>query len=928
MLAKMGRTGAFRLSSPPGARPRRNNDPVSAKCQPRSRTAPGRGTVDRIQPVTELWRTPRSRSLLLLATLTVVGACVSLVAHVYTDLLWFRELGQEDVFWTTLKWKILAHGVPGFGTACFVLVNLAVVERVMARHAPTRPQRLLAYPLVAVVAGLIASEWRTDDAWRLLALWSGRSDFGVDDPLLHRDVGYYVFSLPLYEQTVRWLLDAVVMGAVAAVAAYYAAGGLRRARPHLLALAALALVVVAWRYRLDQFGLALPHKGSAVPGASYADVHVRLPARRALVVLSLAGAAVCLYGAWRRVLRVPVVAVGALAVVAIAGQSVLPGLLERLDVAPQELSRERPYLADAIASTRRAFALDDVSVRPIRGGGELSAADIAAGRRTIDNVPLWDADVLTPTINELQSIGRYYSFPSTTVDQYTVDGVPTLMTVAARQLDRGRLDQDARSWANDRFAYTHGYGVVAVKLGAVDAAGHPRFVQKDFRSSRNPLGLRQPRIYFGEQPEAKPPYVVLRTGRGELDEPVPGSTPPAYRYDGSGGVALSSTLRRAAFAARFGDLKLLLTETLDSRSRIVLHRDASERLHALAPFLHWESDLQTAVVDGHVQFLVHGYTTSDDYPYSAPVRMGTSRINYVRASALAAIDAFSGRVSLYATDARDPILRAWRATYPGLFLPAARIPDQLRAHIRYPQALFDVQIEAYETYHAGDPTAFWNGADAWQRPMQLAGPVEGAGEIHFPDPNENADPMQPDYLFARLPGDAIERLMLVTPFSPRGRQNLTAYLAGSIDANGAPQLTLLSLPRDRLTIGPTQATRRILSSPGVNRRLQLLNRESRDLGKAAVSRTILGIARLVPIGATLVHVQPVYLVAGGSGVPSLQLVTVYVDGRVGYGRDLESALRRAIATRPREQRSEQRAQVPPLVDENVDGQGQERDGQR
>jgi uncharacterized protein len=332
------------------------------------------------------------------------------------------------------------------------------------------------------------------------------------------------------------------------------------------------------------------------------------------------------------------------------------------------------------------------------------------------------------------------------------------------------------------------------------------------------------------RPGHDPPYVVLTTRRGDIDRPIPGSRAPGYHYDGSGGIALSGLLRRAASAARFGDLKLLLTETVTDRSRIVIHRDAGERVRALAPFLHWDAHAQTVVAQGRVQYLFHGYTTS---------------------------------------------------------------------------TLFNAQARAYAGYHASDPTGFWSGADAWQLPLQLAGPIEGAGEIHFPDPRENFEatddarharwPMRPDYLFARLPGDTHERLMLVTPYTPRGRQNLAAYLAGSIDGDGTPRLTLLSLPRDRLTIGPTQATHRILAHPEVSRRLELLNRESRDLGRAAVNRTILGDARLVPIGGTLVHVQPVYVVAGGNGLPRLQLVTAYADGRVGYGRDLEAALRRVVA---------------------------------
>jgi uncharacterized membrane protein (UPF0182 family) len=847
-----------------------------------------------------LWRTPRARSLVALGVLVALAWLVSLLAHAYTDILWFRELEHEPVFWTTLKWKALGRALPAFGTACFLLANFAVVERAVASHAPLRPGRRLAYPAAAVAAGLVTAHWRTSGTWQLLALWAGRSDFGARDPVFHRDVGFYVFSLPLQEHIARWLLETLAMGAVATVAAYLAAGLLRRARAHLLALAALGLLVLAWRSRLGEFGLVLPHPRSPVPGASYTDVHVRVPAHRALSVLALTGAAMCLYAVRRPLPRLPAVIATAAAALVLVAQSALPSAIERLDVEPQQLSREAPYVADAIASTRRAFALDDVHVDALASDGRPSARDVARARRTIANVPLWDVNVLRPALNELQSIGRYYRFAGTTVDRYDINDSPRLLTIAARELDRSRLD---RGWATERFAYTHGYGAVAMRAGAVDATGHPRYNEREIRRSAGSLPLREPRIYFGDRRGDQPPYIVVNSKRGEVDRPIPGSRAPAYHYDGSGGIALSSLVRRAAFAARFGDVKLLLTETVTRASRIMIHRDAHERVTMLAPFLHWDARPQTVIAGGRIHYVFHGYTTSSSYPYSAPARIGRREANYIRAPAEATVDAFTGHVSLYALDASEPILRAWRSAYPGLFQEAAQMPPELRAHLRYPRALFLAQANVYATYHADDPTALWNGADAWQLPLQLAGPIEGAGEIHFPNPRQSIKNaggglparwhMRPEYLLARLPGQTRERLLLTTPFTPRGRENLAGYLAGEVDASGRPQLTLLSLPPDRLALGPTQATRRILASPEVSRRVELLNRESRDLGGGAVNRTIVGDARSVPIGDVLVHVQPIYVVAGGSGVPQLQLVTVSVAGRVAYGPDLATALRRA-----------------------------------
>jgi len=872
-----------------------------------------------------LWRTPRSRSLLLMAIVGAVVGVILLAARIYTDVLWFNEIDQVDVYWTTLRWKVLDAAGVGLGTACFVLLNLAAVERAMARvPAPEDDgtvasqlwrNRPVLRPMVALACGALAVVLRPGDAWQVLLLWTKRSEFGVADPLFHRDVGFFVFSLPLYQEIARWLLATVVMGAVVSLAAYAAAGAfrterrrvaLRAARRHLLLLSAVLLMVVAWRLRLEQYALALPHDPVA-PGATYTDVTVRLPALRVLAIVAEVAAGVCLYGCVARVPIVAPVVLALAAVLAFGAQSDLPELVHRFTVAPQSLSRERPHVAHAIAFTRRAYGLDRLHAETVPVRSELSSADLARARQTVQNVPLWDEEVLRPAMNELQAIGRYYGFPSVSVDRYTIHGKPRAMSLGARQVSLRRLGPDDRSWASDRFAYTHGYGVVAVRGGEADDGRYPRFSQRAFRSRANPLRLRQPRVFFGEQPASNPPYVVLNSRRAEVDEPIPGDRAPEYHYEGGGGIAFSDPLRRFAFAARFKDLDLLLSETVTDRSRILLHRNVADRLRTVAPFLRWDDRAQTAVVDGRVQFLFDGYTTSASYPYSAPVKLGRDTVNYVHAAVRAAVDAYSGRVTIYA-DSDDPILHAWRAVYPDLIAPSSRMPREMRAHLRYPKQLFEAQADAYQRYHAEDPTAFWNGSDAWERALQIAGPVEQAGEIHFPNPAQHVDAderngrkvtprrwqMEPAYGLARLPGDRRERFMVTVPFTPSGRENLVGYLAGTLDARGRPQLTVMSLPRDRLTVGPTQVTRRILSSSGVVRRLRLLNRESRDLGKSGVSRTILGAPRVVPIAGTLVHVQALFLTAGGEGVPRLQLVTVYANGRIGYGRDLATALRRSV----------------------------------
>ena len=879
----------------------------------------------RARPVS-LWRTPRTRALLLLGSIGGIAAVLWLMAHFITDLLWFRELRHPEVYWTTLTWKLVAGGVVPLGTGTALLANFAVVELVMAGHPEARVSarvlpvwryRWSVYPLVAMGAGVVSSLRWPDVGWQHLLLWAHRTDFGLNDPLFHRDVGFFVFSLPVYREVTTWVLDTMRMAFVAAVLAYALAGGLRVARPrgivrgaraHLLALGALLLLVAAWRFRLDQFELAVPDTKTAIPGASYVDVRLRLPALQVLSGLALVGAFLCIWSIVRRIpnrLVAAMLAFGALVVIVVHA---LPSLVQRFYVDPQELTRERPYIQRSIVATQQAYGLDDVTQVSLDGSAPLSAAELAANRPTIDNVPLWDGQIVRAAMNELETIGSYYRFGHPTVGRYMIDGVPRVMTIAARELDLTRVDREARGWANERFAYTHGYGIAGIGAASVDGESFPLFDQREFGSVANPLGVRQPRIYFGELRRRAAEYLIVPSHRGEVEQPIPGSRPATYHYDGPGGIPLSTFLRRAAFAARLGDLKLLLSRTVTDRSRIILNRDVRVRVVTLAPFLRWDDRPLIAVVDGRITYLFHGYTTSDTYPYSANARLGRTRVNYMREAAFAAVDAFSGNVSIYAARDADPIMRAWQDAYPRLFLSASRMPRALHARLRYPHALFKAQLDVYSTYHAGDVTAFWTSSDAWDRPLQIAGPIERAGELHFPNPEQSIDHderkenrvtaesfrMKPTYMLARLPGDSRERFLVVSPLTPRGRDNIVAYLAGWVDSQGRPRLTVLSLPRDRLTHGPAQVTRRILASAEVSKRLDLLNRETRDLGQAAVQRTVLGIPRVLPLGDQLVTVQPIYTTAGGDGVQRLELVTVHANGRVGYGDTVEAALRRAL----------------------------------
>jgi uncharacterized protein len=888
------------------------------------------------------------RAGLLLAVLAILALAARIAAHFETEWLWFHELGQERVFWTLLTSRWLAGGLAGLGTTAFLLGNLWIVERTAPADGQpargttgARMRRILLLVELAICAGvgLLVARSTVRSDWRQILLWLHRSDFGVTDPLFHKDVGFFVFSLPLYQRVAEWLLLTTAVALAAAIAAHAATGGIRTrpspvsatraAQAHVCGLGALLLVLVAWQHWLSQFAIELPRPGETVPGAGYTAIHVQLPWMRVLVIIALAGAAMLVYAAVRRSWSLPAIAVVVVVVAELVNPAILPSVVQRLVVEPQTLSRERPYLADAIGMTQRAYTLDRVAERSLPANARISDSDLRANRDVLGNIQLWDTDVLRPEIDQQQTIGSYYRFPNITVDRYDRGGKAQGMIVAERELDLSRLDPSGRTWANDHLAYTHGYGFVAVPAGdeGVDDEGKPRFVTSEFGAGRLPAQLREPRLYYGVQPRGARPWVLVRTNRAEVEKPLPGDAPaPSHPYDGGGGIPLSGPVRRALFALRFGDVNLLLSETLGGRSRMLLHRDVAERLRHLAPFLRWDQRPEVAVVDGRALFLAHAYTTSDSFPYAAPVDVGGTQVNYMRGSVLATVDAFSGDVTMYVTDADDPIINAWRAAFPTLFTPVSAMPAGVRAHLRYPPELFDAQSRVWATYHMDDVDEFYTRADAWKRPADVSGPIQRLGTLRSRGPGATPT-MRPSYVMARLPGERRQRFMLTTLFTPYSEENLTGYLAGSVDALGRPSLTQLSLPRSRRVLGPSQVSRQILASPGVNGTLRLLNQETTDLGDRAVNTVEVSDPRVVPIADSFLYVQTIYVTAQGTGVTRLRLVAVFLNGRVGYGKNLAEALQRARApislrtspVRPRPKRLHERRDRPPLGRKDVHG---------
>jgi uncharacterized protein len=836
----------------------------------------------------------------------VAGVLVVLIwlasglARFWLNLLWFREVGKTQVFW----------GVLGVGGNLWMAQRMAVPSRPLVvgesaaedlRRALVPYLRAFRIAVVAVLGLLVglhgASQWRT------YMLWRNHVPFGDRDAQFGRDIGFYVFSLPFQRAVFGWLLFTLLATTLLVVAEHWLLGGIQpaakgnRVAPHVHAHLAILLgcivLLKAWGYRLDQFTLVFSPRG-VVTGASYTDVHAQLPALRLLMLVAPVCAVLFFLNFRSRDFTLPVAGTLLLVLSSVLIGGVVPAFVQRFQVAPQELQREEPYIQRNIDATRKAFALEGVETSDFPAAEDLTPAAVRANAATVDNIRLWEADVLKTAIQNLQAIGQYYEFRDVDVDRYRIGGTARQVMISAREVEPRNLDASAQTWVNLHLAYTHGYGVVAAQVNRAETSGRPDFIVSGFDQQAAAIPVRQPRIYFGEPPPDTPAYVVVGSRQPEVDSPsVSGQSQLLVRYDGRGGVQLASPLRRLAAAVRFRDLNLLISSNFNARSRILFNRDIRDRTEKAAPFLQWDADPYVAVVDGRVVFIRDGYTTTDNYPYSQRIRLDVAarrtdpedrgvggEANYIRNSVKAVVDAYDGTTTLYAFDDTDPLLRAWRRAFPGLFAPRSAMSADLQAHLRYPEDLFSIQTDRYASYHIGAARDFYSKQDFWALPEDRSGQLtRGEGSLVVAGTKPR---MRPYYLLTRLPGEHDEQFVLVMPFTPNNKQNMVAYMAARSDPASYGRITLFSLPRARTVFGPTQVHAQILADPDVAKELTLFNQQG--------STVILGNLLTVPIKDALLYVQPIFVQASQGAIPELRRVPVFFNNQLGYTANLADSI--------------------------------------
>ncbi len=823
------------------------------------------------------------------------------------EYLWFETLGYLGVFWTIRLLKLFllligfALALAYFWTNAQILsarLNLVLETKALVRwsgglhvggstgpskigrgqggghvHGITRDMPLVAATTLALIFGIVLY-----GSWNTLLRYVWAQDFGVADPIFGHDIGFYLFRVPLFELVQNSVLAATATASALLLIAYVYAGVFRfqrgrgiiapaKVRQHIAINLALFLLALAGGFYLDRFAL-LQSSSGAVFGAGHTDVHVKLPALSILIGATVALAvAVLLPWVTSNRLLLPVL-VGGYLIVLLAGTGLVPWSVQSFVVEPNELELEQPYLRHNIAFTRDAYRLDRIEERIYSGSTRLGPAALARNRETIDNIRLWDWRPLSETFRQFQQIRTYYEFNDVDVDRYQIGGQYRQVMLSVRELSED-LPGRSGTWLNRRLQFTHGHGLVMTPTAEKSEQGSPELVIRDLppRTVSGPA-ISQPAIYYGE---ANSGYRIVATSVPEFDYPR-GDENVYSSYTGDGGVAIDGWWRRLLFAWHQLDAGILLTSYIEPGSRIQLWRGLQDRVARVAPFLLLDRDPYAVVVDERVYWVQDAYTVSSAFPYSEEHPDG---FNYIRNSVKVVVDAYEGDIEFYVMDTDDPVLAVYQRAFPGLFRDLGAMPEGLRDHLRYPQDLFEAQVALYRVYHMTVPQVFYNGEDVWTAPWEKY----GGEQIR----------MRPYYVLMKLPGEQRLQFLLMTPLSPANRDNMIAWITARCDFPGYGEVIVYKLPKERLIVGPIQVEAMIDQDTVISQQLSLWDQRG--------SRVIRGNLLVIPIEQSFIYVEPVYLIAEGTGIPQLKRLIVSDGERLAMEPTLDEAIHAAFGER-------------------------------
>ncbi|MBP8613350.1 MAG: UPF0182 family protein [Firmicutes bacterium] len=819
-----------------------------------------------------------------------VALTASGAATFYTSLLWFEQMGYGSVFWTTLraKWGVALGTALMFFAIVFINLRVPIRGRSVLNIAggvvtpvTISDTRRIAL-IVLVVAGIVGvlGGLTGFENWQTVLKHINATEFNIKDPFFGKDAGFYVFSLPFYEFVQDQLWIAFMIALIFAGFLYYLFGDLRftnrrlsmtkQARSHISVLAAVLFALQVWQYQIHIWNLMYSPRGAAF-GASYTDIHAQVPAYKALMVVAIAGVVFSLLGLVMRNFRWVGYAVIGIVVMSIALGSAYPAFVQQFTVSPNEIAYEVPFIQANIEFTRNAFGLDEIQIVDYPAEDELTKEDVLNNMQSVDNLRLWDYRVLKDTFSQIQEIRMYYKFNDVDIDRYLVNGRPRQVALSPRELDVNLLPQEAKTWVNLHLKYTHGYGLVMSPVRDVTKEGMPDFYFMDVPpKTTTDLVLERPEIYFGELTNH---YIIVNTKEPEFDYPrLDAETIEPTFYEGSAGIPLVGFLRKLAFTLRFTDYQILVSGAITPDSRVIMNRNITEIAETIAPFLEYDSDPYLVLANGNLYWIIDGYTVSTKYPYSQPDSV--TGVNYIRNSVKVVIDAYNGHTTFYCADSEDPILKTYQNIYPELTTSLEEMPAEVLKHVRFPEDMFKIQARMFTTYHMTDPRVYYNKEDYWEIPKEMYGTQEVT--------------VQPYYLLLALPMESELEYVQMLPFTPRGKPNMTAWLAARCDAQHYGEMLLYRLPKDKHVPGPMQVESLISQNPDIS--------EAMTLWGQVGSQVVRGNLLIIPMDGSFLYVEPLYIQAEKVKIPELKRVLMYASGKVVMANTIEEGLNQLLGS--------------------------------
>ena len=850
--------------------------------------------------VTLEWRSRRRKLLLLAVFLFGIFILARIALANWVDLLWFKSLGYGSVFWTTIWLQATIFVIAAVTTFAVLYLAFWGIRRTHQANLPSKhaitiggqPVSFSVEPalrfislavsiLFAAIAGFTMME-----NWPAMGLfwYAPHSPGSATDAIFGKPLNFFLFTLPAWQIINDWLLTLAIATCAVAVLFLFITSGSRTINERRLSLGptpwrglsltlTFLLLVLAMNVYVNRYQALLGHH-TIFDGVNYTDAHVSIPGALILCVTLLLGAAIAAANAVREARGRWLLVAIAPAIVCYVVVGIIGWYVGNFIVKPNQMDREKPYIADNIEATRRAFGLDRFSQSEFPAETTPDAVDAANNQATLQNVRLWDWRALQDTLRQIQEIRTYYDFPDIDIDRYDLNGTTRQVMLVARELNVDRLPESSRNWINEKLIYTHGYGVTMNPVNGFTPEGLPILLLSNMPVQSTVPGLKvtRPEIYFGELTDTD---VYVKTRQQEFDYPQ-GQNNTLTSYQGTGGIVMGGFVWRLLLAIARDDVATLpFSDDVNPESRMLLWRNIRQRVAKLAPFLNFDQDPYLVVGDdGRLSWILDAYTTSDSYPYSTHYSLGDNSTNYMRNSVKAVVDAYDGTVTFYVFDSEDPVLTTYRRIFPSLFKDASTMPSDLRRHARYPEALFTLQSEVYGLYHMTNPEVFFNREDLWTVATQTGTDSEG---------EQGVLPMQPNFVLMKLPGGRNEEFVEILPFTPANRNNLIGWIAGRCDGANYGTAVVYDFPKTRLIDGPQQIEARIDQNPQLSGQLTLWNQQG--------SHVLRGSLLVIPSGRALLYAEPIYLQAKQSPMPELRLVVLALQDKLAYGTTFEAALR-------------------------------------